>query len=125
MTPKDKSESKEFLKVGEALAQGFLAGVQYNSPDSTKAFTALSEACRQTAEALAKFVRAAVDCVAAAARGVDIALLLRAAKVQAALNEAPPRVRHLAEHGKKARTQKKNINRALREYERRSKSGRT
>jgi hypothetical protein len=126
MTPKDKSESKEFLKVGEALAQGFLAGVQY-SPDATTAFTALGEACLQTAEALGKAVRAAVDCVVAVARGADIAQLLKAAKVQAALNEAPPRVRHLAEHGKKIRTQKKNINRAVKDYERRrrQKRGRT
>lgn len=96
------------------------------SPDIAKAFTALSEACGQTAEALVKFVRAAVDYVAAVARGADTAQLLKAAKVQAALGEAPPRVRHLAQHGKKIRTQKKNINRALRDYERRrSKSGRT
>ena len=89
------------------------------SPDVAKAFTALGEACRQTTEALGKFSRAAVDCMVAIARGVDIAQLLKAAKVQAALNEAPPRVRHLAEHGKKYRTRKKNINRALRDYERR------
>lgn len=120
MPPKDKSESKEFLKVGEAVAQGFLAGVQYDSPEVIKAFTALGEACKQFAELLGKIVRAAVDCVVAIARGVDIAQLLKIAKVQAALNEAPPRVRHLALHSKKRRTQKKNINRALREYQRRS-----
>lgn len=88
------------------------------SPDVAKAFTALSEACKQTTEALAKVVRAAADCVVAMTRGVDIAQLLKAAKVQAALNEAPRRVRHLAQHGKKYRTRKKNINRALRDYER-------
>lgn len=47
------------------------------------------------------------------------AQLSKAAEVKAALNEAPPRVRHLAEHGKKYRTRKKNINRALRDYRRR------
>lgn len=124
MTPKDKSESKEFLKVGEAVVQGFLAGVQYNSPDVAQAFTALGEACLQTAEALGKAVRAAADCAVAMVRGWDSARLL---KVRAALNEAPPRVRHLAEHGKKIRTQKKNINRAVKDYERRrrQKRGRT
>ena len=97
----------------------FTAEVKIN-PDIAKAFKALGEACVQAAEALGKAVRAAADCVVAMARGVDIAQLLKAAKVQAALNEAPPRVRHLAEHGKKYRTRKKNINRALREYQRRS-----
>jgi hypothetical protein len=90
------------------------------SPDVAKAFTALGEACKQAAEALGKAVRAAADCVVAMARGIDIAQLLKAAKVQEALKEAPPRVRHLAQHGKKYRTCKKNINRALREYQRRS-----
>lgn len=90
------------------------------SPDVAKAFTALGEAYKQAAEALGKAVRAAADCVVAIARGVDIAQLLKAAKVQEALKEAPLRVRHLAEHSKKHRTRKKNINRALREYQRRS-----
>ncbi len=47
--------------------------------------------------------------------------LLKAARTQQALKEAPPRVRHLAYHSKKHRTQKKNINRAMREYYRRQK----
>lgn len=97
MPPKNKSESKEVFKIGEAVARGFLDGVQYNSPDVTKAFTALGEACKQAAESLGK-------------------------KVRAALNEAPPKVRHLALHGKKYRTQKKNINRALRDSQRRHKN---
>lgn len=91
------------------------------SPELTKVFTALGEACKQTADTLGKFVRAAVDCVVAMARGMDIAQFLKAAGVQAALKEAPPRVRHLAQHSKKHRTRKKNINRALREYRRRRK----
>lgn len=90
------------------------------SPDVAKAFTAFGEACRQTAGALGKLFRAAVDCVVAIARGMDIAQLLKAAKVQEALKEAPPRVRHLAQHSKKHRTRKKNINRALREHQRRN-----
>lgn len=87
----------------------------------TKAFTALEETCRQTAKVLGKMVQAAVDYLVAIAQGIDIPALLKAAEVQAALNEAPSRVRHLAMHGKKYRTRKKNINRALREYQRRIK----
>ena len=97
--------------IREAKEATFTAEVKIN-PDIAKAFTALGEACK----------RAAADCVAAIAGGMDIAQLLKAAEVQAALNEAPPRVRHLAEHGKKYRTRKKNINRALREYQRRSRN---
>lgn len=88
------------------------------NPDVAKAFTALGEACEQAAKALGKAVLAAACVVAAIVRGVDVAKLQKAAKMQAALNEASPRVRHLADHGKKYRTQKKNINRALRDYER-------
>lgn len=99
------------VKINPDVAKAFTA--------LGEAFTALGEACKQAAEALGKAVRAAADCAVAMVRGVDIAQLLKAAKVQAALKEAPPRVRHLAEHGKKIRTQKKNINRALRDYERR------
>ena len=42
----------------------------------------------------------------------------------AALVEAPPRVRRLALYGKKYRTRKKNINRALREKAKREKRSR-
>lgn len=96
----------------------------FAAPDVAKAFTALGEACKRAAESLGKMVRAAADCVAAIARGMDIPALLKALEVQKALNEAPPRVRHLAQHGKKYRTRKKNINRALREYRRRLKRDR-
>ncbi len=44
----------------------------------------------------------------------------KTAELKAAIAEAPPRVRHLAMHGKKYRTQKKNIARALREHRRRT-----
>ena len=71
------------------------------------------EALSRTAKGLADFIRAMVDYVAE----IMPAEMLKAAKVQAALNEAPPRVHHLAEHGKKYRTRKKNINRALKGYE--------
>lgn len=85
------------------------------SPDVAKAFTALGEACKQAAETLGKVLRAVTDCVVTIARREDIAQLLKAT-----LKEAPPRVRHLALHHKKYRTRKKNINRALRGYKRRS-----
>lgn len=45
--------------------------------------------------------------------------LAKAIERRVVLNEAPPKVRHLAKHAKKARTRNKNINRALREYQRR------
>lgn len=73
-------------------------------------------ALNRTAKALADFIRAMVEFAAAA-----LPNLTEAAEVQAALKEAPPRVRHLAQHSKKHRTRKKNINRALREYRRRRK----
>jgi hypothetical protein len=73
------------------------------------------EALRRACQDLGAFICAMADFAAA----VLSLGLLEAAKVQAALNEAPPRVRHLATHGKKYRTRKKNINRALREYQRR------
>lgn len=94
------------------------------TPDVRESFVALGRALAQAGEALGKVVWAAVDCLVAIARGTDIAQLLKAAEVKAALNEAPPRVRHLAEHGKKYRTRKKNINRALRDYQRRRKRDR-
>lgn len=90
------------------------------TPEVSKAFAALGEACKLFTELLGGIVRAATDCVVAIARGADTAQLLKAAKVETALKEATPRVRHLALHGKKYRTRKKNINRALREYQRRS-----
>ena len=78
----------------------FTAEVKIN-PDVAKAFTALGEACKQTAKALGKALRAAAVWIVS-------------------IKEAPPRVRHLALRGKKHRTRKKNINRALREHQRRS-----
>ena len=46
--------------------------------------------------------------------------LLEATRQQQAIKEAPPKVRHLALRGKKRRTRKKNVHRAMREYQRRS-----
>lgn len=90
------------------------------TPEVSKAFAELGEALKLAANTLGNLLRAAAGCAAAILRGVDIAQLPKAAKVQEALKEAPPRVRHLALHSKKNRTRKKNINRALREYQRRS-----
>lgn len=66
---------------------------------------------------LVDFGRAMVEYVAS----ICPPILLEAARTQQALKEAPPRVRHLAYHSKKHRVQKKNINRALRDYQRRKK----
>ena len=67
---------------------------------------------------LVDFGRAMVEYVAS----ICPPILLEAVKAQQALKEAPPRVRHLAYNSKKHRVQKKNINRALREYKRRTKT---
>ena len=81
------------------------------SPDVSKALAALAETYKQTAKAVAELFRAAAEyCVAA---------FYEFTEAQTAINEAPPRMRHLAIHGKKYRTRKKNTNRALREYRRR------
>lgn len=87
-----------------------------SNPEITKAITEFGEACKQAGEALGKAVRAAVNCITAWTRGVDLEQCVRELQ---AIKEAPPRVRHLALHGKKRRTRKKNINRALREYQKR------
>ena len=97
------------------------AGEVKISQDVSKAFTKMGEACMQAAEALGNAVRAAADFLTAIAGGVDIAGSLKIVNVKAAIDQAPPRIRHLALHSKKHRTQKKNINRALREYRRRNK----
>ncbi len=87
-------------------------------PVVVEAFTALGEACKQFGKFMGEIIRLAAEYAVTTTRQ-SIAQLLKAAEVKAALNEAPPRVRHLAKHGKKYRTRKKNINRALRDYRRR------
>ena len=100
----------------------FTAGVKLNQ-DATKAITDLGEAITDLGEALGKAVQAvqdAANCIAAWFRCVDLAQLLKTVEEQQALKEAPPKVRQLALHGKKRRTRKKNINRALREYQKKN-----
>lgn len=75
------------------------------------------EALGRTARALGDFIRAMIEYTAS----ICPPELLKAAREMQALKEAPPRIRHLAQHSKKRRTRKKNINRALREYQRRNK----
>ena len=75
------------------------------------------EAAGRVIKGLVDFGRAMVEYVAS----ICTPILLEAARTQQALKEAPPRVRHLAYNSKKHRVQKKNINRALREYQRRQK----
>lgn len=75
-----------------------------------------SRALDRGVKGLCDFVRAMVEYLAA----ICPPELLKNAKVQQALKEAQPRIRHLAYNSKKHRVQKKNINRALREYQRRT-----
>lgn len=98
-------------------------------PAITKSLTALAEACKEAAEALGKSILAAANCLNIWTQKVSAEegplkpffQSIRAMEVQKALNEAPSRVRHLAKHSKKHRTRKKNLNRAMREYQRRKK----
>lgn len=114
------AEPAEFTaetKIDPDIAEMFMA------PDVREGFAALGRALAQFGEGLGKVVRAALDLWVAMATFCKDYIRTNA-EVKAALNEAPPRVRHLAEHGKKYRTRKKNINRALREYRRRRKCDR-
>ena len=66
----------------------------------TEAITAVGEACEQVTYAMIQVLKPICNFISEA------------------IKAAPPRVRHLALYGKKPRTRKKNINRALREYQR-------
>lgn len=92
MTYPTNNEIRELMKdVGECIG---------------RAAKALGDFCREFAagvSALAPTFKWLSECV----------------NTKIALDEAPPRVRHLAYHGKKYRTQKKNINRALKDRRRR------
>lgn len=84
----------------------------------------VSEPLQRAGDALGRITRGLVDFGRAMVEyvaSIGPPILLEAAKAQQALKEAPPRVRHLAYNSKKNRVQKKNINRALREYYRRMK----
>jgi hypothetical protein len=80
----------------------------------------MGESLSRAAKALADFCRAVADVVSdivisEAFRELLEAAAKQTAKEKVALAEAPLRVRRLALYGKKYRTRKKNINRALRE----------
>lgn len=79
----------------------------------SKAAQRLGEALVQVATALGEFASAYLVSVADVLAGADWSALLIN---YAALNEAPPRVRHLAYYGKKHRTRKKNLHRALHKH---------
>lgn len=109
------AEPAEFTaetKIDPDIAEMFMA------PDVRECFAALGRALAQAGEVLGRVVQAALDLMVARATFCKDYIRTNA-EVIAALSEAPPRVRHLAEHGKKYRTRKKNINRALRDYRRR------
>lgn len=77
-----------------------------------KAWRRVGEAVADMMSALGDVVRSLTD---AFVTFLDSAPLREALAVEA----APPRVRHLARHGKKHRVRKKNKNRAIREYRKR------
>ena len=80
----------------------------------------ISEPLQRASEALCRAVSCVADFIRAMIDYVTMIMppeTLKAAQVRAALKDAPPRIRHLAEHSKKRRTRKKNTNRAAREYQ--------
>lgn len=89
------------------------------STDAQQALKELGKACAPFSEALGRLTRAIMDALAAILSYVNRDPKPTAEEIPAALNMAPPRVRHLAEHGKKYRTRKKNMHRAMRAYKRR------
>ena len=121
-------KSRDLLKYGEAVSQGLQDGMkdaeqwrQYRERIISEAVdpaSRASEALRRTVDGIVDFVRAMVELMAAVIPDGYISVAKRAAEIKVALNEAPPRVRHLAIHSKKKRVRNKNINRALREYRR-------
>ena len=78
----------------------------------------LGEAAAEAASAFVKLAAVVVEALPWVTPDV-----LQGAQPGLALVGASPRVRHLALHGRKYRTRKKNLHRALREYERRRKNG--
>lgn len=114
-------KSRDLLKYGEALSQGFQDGIKYPSllAEAGDAARRAGEAMGQVANGICGFVRAMAQFIEETFPIFLQTVAACGAEYKAALNEAPPRVRHLALHSKKHRTRKKNINRALREYRRR------
>lgn len=97
MPPKDKSESREFLKVGEAVSQGLHDGLQEpetSLKDLNGAFKALSD----TATAMVNAWNKLWD--------EFMPMFDRAAK-----DPRTPRLTHLARYGKNRRIRKKNAKR--------------
>ena len=76
----------------------------------SKAMQKLGEALTTTVDAFGEFASAYYECIAGVLACVDWSAPLNTAT---ALNDAPPRVRHLARYSKKGRTRKKNLRRAL------------
>lgn len=79
----------------------------------SNALVRLGDAAKRAGQALLDTVRAAAGVYAEIWKYV-VAYLPDAT----ALSQAPPRVRHLALHGKKRKTRKKNLNRARKLYRR-------
>jgi hypothetical protein len=68
--------------------------------------------------ALSDFIHSFVEFVKVVLPPEILAEAVKDPRIPAAIAGASPRVRHLALHGKKRRTRKKNLKRALREYQR-------
>lgn len=81
----------------------------------------ISETMQRAGAALGEACTAVADLIVAMGQFMAevLSLLPETMTRKAALSTAPPRVRYLAEHGKKYRTRKKNLNRALKDYEKR------
>lgn len=116
-------KSRDLLKYGEAISQGFQDGTKDTEQwrqfrekviaDAGDAATRDGKALIDATVSISGFVAAMAEIAAVIIRNLPAEIEKRTA-----LSQAPPKVRHLAEHGKKRRTRKKNINRALREYRR-------
>lgn len=78
-----------------------------------RAGEALGDACRS----LGSFVQAFCEFAALLTSSTETMKRFEAIRIVHALNQAPPKVRHLALYSKKRRTREKYINRALREFQ--------
>lgn len=86
----------------------------YNVSD---ALVRLGDAAKRAGQALLDTMQALADVYVEMWKNV-VAYLPDAIDDAAALAQAPPRVRHLALHGKKRKTRKKNLNRTRKLYHR-------
>lgn len=93
-----------------------------NDNNLQDALTSLVEAAGRAARALGDMLCALSKAVAIYSNNITTPklwlILKERDRAPAILAQAPPRVRHLALHGKKRKTRKKNLNRARKLYRR-------